>query len=164
MSAYGLLRNPCLFDPKRTSIPWTPERGIRASWEYLTFVKRYGNQRNGRLGLIHNAIRYHLQKLNIAYLESESVERIFNSRKGFQTAAQTLSDLMRNHTTSMNEWTACVEILEMMIGKKTKLRKAKLPTKGKFRDKKAELQLMSIVRRVRLMQEQKRIKVAKSKC
>ena len=123
MSAYGLLRNPCLFDPKRTSIPWTPERGVRASWEYLNFVKKYGNQRNGELGMIHNAIRYHLIKLNIAFIKSENEEG--NTRKDVQTPTKGLSDLMRN-TTSMNEWTAFVEILEVMIGKKAGLSRAML--------------------------------------
>merc|ERR1712014_66890 len=74
MSAYGLLRNPYLFDPKRTSTPWTPSRGIKTSWEYLQMVKKYGMQRNGRMGMFQNAVRYHLQKFSIAYFESEEGE------------------------------------------------------------------------------------------
>ena len=42
MSAYGLLRNPFLFDPKQTAKTWTVERGIAASWEYLGMVRKYG--------------------------------------------------------------------------------------------------------------------------
>ena len=48
MSAYGLLRNPYLFDPKRASKPCSdskynvsPESGIAASWEYLEFFREF---------------------------------------------------------------------------------------------------------------------------
>ena len=62
MSAYGLLTNPYLFDPKQGVIEWTPKRGIRASLEYLQFAEKYGvpEDRNECEGVM----LYHLNKLN----------------------------------------------------------------------------------------------------
>ena len=169
MSAYGLLRNPYLFDPKRKSTQWTPERGIETSWEYLNLVKKYGKQRNGKLGAIHTAIGYHLQKFNTAFLESEREEGNNGKeadskweRDFFETAVGMnklcLSDLMRCDATTMNEWTACIEILEIMIGKKIELKRAKLPSKSRFKPKKIEEQLMAIARRAILLKDKKRFK------
>ena len=42
MSAYGLLRNPYLFESNHGPTPWSAARGIMASQEYLEMVKTYG--------------------------------------------------------------------------------------------------------------------------
>ena len=172
MSAYALLRNPYLFDPELTLTPWTPERGIQASWEYLKMVEKYGMQRNGKLGAIHAGIRYHLEKLNTVYLHEGCVPGAMEKSYGAGAKVETegeqssyqrmrhvdrveINKLIPKVANNMIEWTACIEILEIAIGAKKSISKAYEITYSGEKNVETEKRLRALAKSVRDWKEGK---------
>lgn len=123
----------------------------------MEFVKKYAIRRDGKLEVIADAISYHLYQFNKSYLqnkreeESDSEDDYFESAKRYlqQMNKDKFSNLLREEAKTMVEFTACIEILEIMIGKRVNLKRAKFPSASHGRNVLTEQRLMTLALQAR---------------